>query len=69
MIFPPTVEQIALIAQAIRVEIKGRPAWWCGGTVFSGIPNYYANVDKMGNFTKIFYQEGERREYFDIKGG
>mgnify|MGYP001574176099 CR=1 FL=1 len=67
MTFPPSIEQVAMIAMAIRVEIKGRPAWWCGGTIFSGIPGYFADVDRDGNFKRIFYKEGDRKEYFQMK--
>ena len=67
--FPPTIAQIQIIAADIREEIKQRQSFsrWCGGTIPSNIENYFADVDPQGNFRKIYYRDGKRREFFLIE--
>jgi hypothetical protein len=68
--FPPTPGQLRAISEDIREEIKKRQKdcpLWCGGTISSNFRPYYADVDPQGNFRKIFFKDGYRREFFLIE--
>ena len=68
--FPPTPGQLKAISEDIREEIKKRQKdcqLWCGGTIPSNFKSYYADVDPQGHFKKIFFKEGDRREFFAVE--
>jgi len=57
------------ISEDIREEIKKRQKdcqLWCGGTIPSNFRPYYADVDGQGHFKKIFFKEGDRREFLRL---
>ncbi len=61
--------QIRAIADDIREEIRKRksnPAWR-GGTIPSNFKSFFAEVDPGGNFKKIFFKQGDRREFFALE--
>ena len=69
-VFPPTPGQLRVISEDIKEEIKKRQkssSLWCGGTIPSNFRPYYADVDPNGNFKKIFFKDGDRREFFSVE--
>ncbi len=69
-IFPPTPGQLRIIGEDIREEIRKRQKdcpLWCGGTIPSNFRPYFADVDPKGNFKKIFFKDGDRREFFSLE--
>ena len=68
-LFPPTDGQLSAIREDIKEEIRKRQAAisrWCGGTIPSNFKPYFADVDPQGNFKKIFYKDGDRKEFFSL---
>ncbi len=61
--------QIRAIADDIREEIRKRQAnpAWRGGTIPSNFKSFFADVDPEGNFKKIFFKQGGKREFFVLK--
>jgi hypothetical protein len=68
--FPPTPGQLRVISEDLREEIKKRQKdcqFWCGGTIPSNFKPYFADVDAQGHFKKVFFKEGDRREFFVVE--
>ena len=69
MSFPPTPVQLKAIAEDLKEEVKKRKSCslWRGGTIPSNFKSFFADVDPEGNFKKIFFKEGDRREFFAVE--
>lgn len=69
MSFPPTPGQLRAIAEDLREEIKKRKVCllWRGGTIPSNFKSFFADVDPEGNFKKVFFKHGDRREFFAVE--
>ena len=69
MSFPPTPGQLKAIAEDLKEEVKKRKScsFWRGGTIPSNFNSFFADVDPEGNFKKIFFKEGDRREFFVVE--
>jgi hypothetical protein len=54
------------IAEDLKEEVKKRKICpsWRGGTIPSNFKPFFADVDPDGHFKKIFFKEGNRREFF-----
>ena len=68
--FPPTPGQLKAISEDIREEINKWQEgcqFWCGGTTPSNFKPYFADVDAQGHFKKVFFKEGDRREFFVVE--
>jgi len=52
-----------------NARVAGRKAifGFCGGTIPSNFKPYYADLDPQGNFKKVFFKDGGRREFFSIE--
>ena len=67
--FPPSRGQIRVIAEDLKEEVAKRrkpDSLWAGGTVPSNFRPYFADVDPQGNFNKIFFKDGDQREFFRL---
>ncbi len=70
VLFPPTPSQLRAIAEDLKEEVKkrkGASPYWRGGTIPSNFKSFYADVDPEGNFKKIFFKQGDRREFFALE--
>ena len=69
MSLPPTLGQMKAIAEDVKEEVKKRKvcSLWRGGTIPSNFKSFFADVDPEGNFKKIFFKEGDRREFFAVE--
>jgi len=67
--FPPTLGLLKAIAEDLKEEVKKRKvcSLWRGGTIPSNFKSFFADVDPEGNFKKIFFKEGDRREFFALE--
>ena len=69
MSFPPTSVQLKAIVEDLKEEVKKRRVCplWRGGTIPSNFKSFFADVDPEGNFKKIFFKEGDRRDFFVVE--
>ncbi len=69
MLFPSTPGQLEAIAEDLKEEVKKRKVCplWRGRTIPSNFNSYFADVDPEGIFKKIFFEEGDRREFFAVE--
>jgi len=67
--FPPTPVQLKAIAADLKEEVRKRKSCslWRGGTIPSNFKSFFADVDPEANFKKIFFKEGDRREFFAVE--
>lgn len=66
--FPPTDEELQVIIEDLKNEVKRKLAHarWRGGTIPSHFKPYYAEVDSHGNLRKLYYHDGNQKEFFDL---
>lgn len=66
MNFPPEKALIRQMVQRLKAEAEIRKTWpgWSGGTVFLEKFGVGATLRPDGGFDKIFFTDGEGREYF-----
>lgn len=69
MTFPPSPEIIEDMVRRIRAEADIRKKWpyWSGGTIILERFKCGATLRPDGTFEKIFFQDGESREYFTVE--
>ena len=55
--------------RGLKEEVKKRKVCplWRGGTIPSNFKSFFADVDPEGNFKKIFFKQGDRREFFSVE--